>query len=506
MTESLPSERLHPASWVFYAVRALREIGLPAVIVIILRRDDEIGSLVVAAATALFVIVYGIAKSRTFRFEVMADEIVIREGLLVRELRHVPFTRIQSVSERRGLLHRLLDVTELVLESGSGGKPEAVMQVLHPAAAARISEALRQRRAALDTPAETVASTTEEPPRVLLKLPTAELVRLGVISNRGLVVVAVVVGAISQNAELLRLVPGIDRLPTLLGAGVTDAAGTSLAQLVVGALMLLLAALVVIRVLSVTHAIFTQHDFTLERNADRLRIRRGLLTRFDLSGRVSGIQRLILEQTLLHRVFRRCRLNVDMASQSVQSIEVAPQLNQLAPIATLPQAQALLRECVPALDLDSLEWHSLHRSAAQRRWQRALLWQGPLAIAIVMVVPALPIVSNGMTLALLLVAGMLAGGRWHAWRWAKTARYAADRGVVLWRSGVWTHRAVLLFEDRAQATILCRSPRDRREATVSFCVDAQGMILSRALHIPFVAESDARALNQRFRTGNPRRF
>lgn len=504
MSGILPTGRLHPWSWVFYATRAVGELALPLIVVLVLRRDDDYVTLLGAAGTAVFVIGFGVLRSRSFRFEVLADELVIREGVLIRELRHVPFSRIQSVSERQGLLHRLLRVTELVLESGAGGKPEAVMRVLDPRDATRIGDLLRQRRAAVTDAAEGIAvdSATAEParqhtatpPQVLLKLPTDELITMGVISNRGLVVVALVAGALSQNAELLRLVPGIDRLPEAIGAGVAEAGGVDPRQLFAGLLVLLLSGFVFIRLLSVIHAIFAYHDFTLERSGDRLRVRRGLLTRIDVSGRVSGLQRLVLEQTVLHRLFRRCRIRVDLASQSVHTAGIVPQLNQLAPIATLPQAEALLRECVPGLELDRLDWRPLHGSAASRRWLASLRWLLPIAAA--MAIAALLLSDRfDVRLSAALCGGLLlVFGRWYAAHWAATAAHAIGPGVLAWRSGVYNRRWVLVFSDRAQALILRRSPRDRRERTAQFCLDMQGALLSRALQIPFVAEGDAQAL------------
>lgn len=496
MNGILPTGRLHPWSWVFYATRALGELALPLIVVLVLRRDDDYVTLLGTAGAAVFIIGFGVLRSRSFRFELLADELVIREGVLIRELRHVPFTRIQSVSERQGLLHRLLRVTELVLESGAGGKPEAVMRVLDPRDATRIGELLRQRRAAVTDTAEGIAT----PPQVLLKLPTDELITMGVISNRGLVVVALVAGALSQNAELLRLVPGIDRLPEAIGAGVADAGGVDPRQLLAGLLVLLLSGFVFIRLLSVIHAIFAYHDFTLERSGDRLRVRRGLLTRVDVSGRVSGLQRLVLEQTALHRLFRRCRIRVDLASQSVHTAGIAPQLNQLAPIATLPQAEALLRECVPGLELDRLDWRPLHGSAASRRWLASLRWLLPIAAAMAI---AAVLLSDRFDVRLSAASCgglLLVFGRWYAARWAATAAHAIGPGVLAWRSGVYSRRWVLVFSDRAQALILRRSPRDRRERTAQFCLDMQGVLLSRALQIPFVAEGDAQALAAGLRT------
>ncbi len=507
MSAELPARRLHPWSWLFHAKGALKEIALPLLILVVLRREQELLVAGLGAAAVVIVCAYGWVRARSFRYEVLADEIVIREGIFTRESRHVPFTRIQSVSERRGLMHRFIDVAELVLESGSGGRPEAVMRVLYPREAAGLAEQLRLHRAAQADlaasgatapsagPGQGAAASAQAPAR-LLAVPTVELIKLGLISNRGFLVAAMVAGIVSQNSELLELVPGADRLAEAVDAGVSEAVAASVWQLAAWLLALLAVALVFVRVLSVVYAVFTQHGFTLTRQDDRLRVQRGLLTRIDVSGRVGAIQRLVLERTLLHRLLGRSSLRVDLPAAVVTANEPVPRLDHLAPIASPAQAQALIQACLPGLDLQALQWRPLHPRAAWRRWQRTLLWLLPVLGACTLLawwLPTLPADAGPAMLALSAV--LVAASGWHAWCWAAWAAYAVDHGVVVWRSGVLTRRWVLLPECRAQVVMLRRSPADRRAGTAGLSVDAMGVTLSRALEVRWLAEPDAVALH-----------
>jgi putative membrane protein len=509
VSAALPARRLHPWSWLFHAKGALKEIALPLLILVVLRREQELLVAGLSAAAVFIVCAYGWVRARSFRYEVLADEIVIREGIFTRESRHVPFTRIQSVSERRGLMHRFIDVTELVLESGSGGRPEAVMRVLYPREAAGLAEQLRLHRAAQADPSASEATASSvapgqaaaapaQAPVRLLAVPTVELFKLGLISNRGFLVVAMVAGIVSQNNELLELVPGADRLAEAVDAGMSEAVAASVWQLAAWLLALLAVALVFVRVLSVVYAVVTQHGFTLTRQDDRLRVQRGLLTRIDVSGRVGAIQRLVLERTLLHRLLGRSSLRVDLPAAVVTANEPVPRLDHLAPIASPDQAQALIQACLPGLDLQALQWRPLHPRAAWRRWQRTLLWLLPVLGACTLLawwLPTLPADAGPAMLAL--SAGLVAASGWHAWRWAAWAAYAVDHGVVVWRSGVLTRRWVLLPEGRAQVVMLRRSPADRRAGTAGLSVDAMGVTFSRALEVRWLAEPDAVALHAR---------
>ena len=499
MTDALPAGRLHPWSWVFHAIRALREVALPALVFMVVGRKDAFGPLVGGAVAAIMLIAWGILRSRTFRYELLERELLVREGFFVRETRHVPFARVQAVNERQGPLHRLLGVTELVLESGAAGKPEAVMRVLGVAEAARIAGMLRSVSTADHATPDVVASPAAAATQELLRIPTDELILHGIISNRGFVVIALAFGIISQNRELLDLLP-ID-FKQLMKDSTDTAAGIDAGAILGVLLVLLLGFVVLVRLLSIAFALFTLHDFTLRRAGDRLRMNRGLLSRVDVSGRVSGFQRIVLEQSLLHRAFRRCVVKVDLAGASLLGTPEAAdsRLDTLAPIATPARARSLLQELVPGLDLEAMPWQPLHRSAAVRRWQRTMWWLLPtlaLVVAAAGLIPGLPAAAlPGALVAATLALGLSVV---HAWQWARWSAFAASGGVIAFRSGAWARQWTLVFHDRAQSTVLRRSPRDRREGTTSLAVDVQSMTVSQALHIPYLDAALGERLNTQF--------
>jgi putative membrane protein len=510
MIDTVPSRRLHPWSWVFHAVQALREVALLLIVLLapMLRSDLVLLPIVVALCALLALVAWGVVRARLVRYEILGEELLVREGLFVRETRHVPFARIQAVNERQGPLHRLLGVTELVLESGSAGKPEAVMRVLGNTEAAHLTALLRRASTLVQGDAATSAGTPLQqiPARELLKIPTDELVLHGVLSNRGWIVVALLTGFISQNADLLDFLPIGDLLEKsdldrLTRDGAETAMQLSLGTLLGALLVLLLGVVVLLRVLSVLHSVFTLYGFTLQRNADRLRVNRGLLVRVDVSGRVSGIQRIVLEQSLLHRAFRRYAVKADLAGASVIEYPGAThsQLDTLAPIATSAMARSLLGELIPGIDLAGLAWQPLHRSAALRRWRRTLCWLVPTLGALVAaawLLPASPPATPGVALAL--SAAALLASAWHARTWARWSAFAVADRVIVFRSGAWARHWTLVFDDRAQSTTLRRSPRDRREGTASLSVDVQSMTLDHALRIPYLDVTDAERLNARF--------
>ena len=78
--------------------------------------------------------VASIARYLSFRLRYDEHELVIRSGLIFRNERHVPFSRIQNVDAVENMFHRLLGVVEVRLETGSGKEEEARLSVLPRAA------------------------------------------------------------------------------------------------------------------------------------------------------------------------------------------------------------------------------------------------------------------------------------------------------------------------------------------------------------------------------------
>lgn len=509
--------RLHPLSWVLVLPKAFGEIlsaALPVVLVALFK-DGPVGrkliiiSVVLAALGALFLLLvaYYTLLKRNFRYELHDDELVIREGVFTKKVRHVPFARIQAINMRRGLLHRLFGLTELVLESASGGAPEARLQALDEATSAQIAALLRRRigdAAAASARATAHAATHPDMAdhRTLLRLPVPELLLHGFVSNRGWFVLLVLFGYASQSSELLK------RLP--LPAGLEDALKDGVEQgstidpgLLIGALLLLFVAFsLVLRLLSMAYSVVTLHGFTLTRSGEMLRAQHGLLTRMQVASRIPQLQRLTLQQTWLHRLVDRCRIDVvSVGGELVGDPDggKALRFDCLAPITTPEEAAVLLRGCVPGLDLDALDWKPLHPVAGLRRWLRSASVVTPIAAALAALTWALwdtPQVMLVWIGGIWLVALVLAA--WHAQAWAASAAYGTGAGLVAWRSGVLSKTTVLVFEARTQCTVVAASPRDRRDDTRGLRIDIQSSIFDWGMRIPYLPRIDAEALNLRF--------
>ena len=67
-----------------------------------------------------FMVPLAVARYISFRYRIGADRVVIRSGLLHKTVRDIAFTRVQNVTLHQSLLHRMMQVAEVRLETGSG--------------------------------------------------------------------------------------------------------------------------------------------------------------------------------------------------------------------------------------------------------------------------------------------------------------------------------------------------------------------------------------------------
>ena len=477
--------RLHPMSWLFVLLQQLRQFVVPLLVLVFLGRGDrnQLWSLVAVGGFA----VVAVWRYLTFRYRITADSVVIDSGLLERSRRQVPFSRIHNVAIHQTLLHRMFGVAEVRLESAGGDKPEAQMRVLQLDDAIALEALVRRRGAALsaaprtsDTATATPADATDD--RVLLALPPAEVLRLGLISNRGMIVVGGAAVAISQlNPQLPDDVS--DRW-TATARAFFGSHHFSFGEYALAILAGLLAFAVLLRVLSVALALLQYWGFRLEEHGRRLTVERGLLTRLRTSAPRRRIQSWTLRESLLHRWFGRRTLEIDSAVGGDENSRRRG-LRELAPVAPPATCDELVRHLLPGAAWPPAHWQALH----PRAWWRLSL--------------------PGAVFALLLAGALcwrigpwgLAGLLWLPWvvfvarQHARRAGYVIDARLVASRGGWWWRRWRFAEIDKLQALEVRQSPLDRRLGMATLWLDTAGA--SSPLQLRHLPLGEAQALHAR---------
>jgi putative membrane protein len=492
-SEGLPAQRavpadasrLHPWSWLFTLIAFLRQFVVPLVAVLLVGGGawwQWIG-LIAAPLLVASAVIYAL----TFRYWLEDGALVLRSGLLMRQRRVLPLQRIQNIGRRQNLLHRAFGVTELQVESAGGVTSEAHMRVLTLAEADRLERLLREG-AELDGDAPDPGSVP------LLAVPVRELVRLGLISNRGMIVVGAAFAFLAQTGDGLQRVarPLTTTAERLFGQYFGDRSFDTTA-VVVGVVALVVLALAAVRLLSVLIALLAFHDFRLTERNGRFTAEYGLLTRVRTSATRAKMQKVWIEETLLHRLFGRVSVRLDVAGTESANEGEGRRMRWLAPVCTPAQARMLIESVLPGIDIEALPWQRVHASARRRRFRRAAL------ALLAAMLPAAWLVSPW-----LLLLACLVPLQWLAARgWADYSGHALDPRVFGVRRG-WLGRVVVLARcDRAQVLRLSRSPFDHRHGTATLEMDVAGGGLSERLRLPFMALDDAEVVFARLGSVNP---
>lgn len=477
--------RLHPMSWLFELIAQLRHFLLPLVALFVFGGGGDrnelwpligVGVLVVASLWRYF----------TFRYVAGNDQLVLRTGLLSRNVRVVPYGRIHNVAVDQTLLHRLFDVAAVRLESAGGSKPEAEMRVLRLDHALALEHLIRDRVTAAVPGTEAAVPSqpaTRAAGTVLHQLPPGEVVRLGIISNRGMVLVAAAFAALGQFGGR-----AADALETLVNRlfGWVDTGGFGTPEWIVAGSALLLLALLAVRLLSVVLAVLQYYGFTLAEHGQRLTVERGLLARWRTSAPRRRIQSWRMHEGLIHRLLQRRSLEVDIATGGGQ--EQAKTLRELAPVGTVEQCDGLIAHLLPHAGWDGVEWQHFRPAT----WRR-LFWPSvPLTAA----VSAVLYWRFGLP-GLLVIA-------WLPWAAFKARRHAARMGwafngrVIAFRNGWWSRHWHWAELDKLQSLRVNRNPIDRRCGTATLVLDTAGARgMQPTLRIPFLPLRRALALHQR---------
>jgi len=464
--------RLHPMSWLFVLLQQLRQFIVPLIAAFFFGGDrNELWPMIGVGVLALV----AVWRYFTYRYGFTADALVVRSGLFERSVRVIPFARIHNVALHQSLLHRLFDVAEVRLESAGGQKPEAEMRVLKLGEALALDALVRRQGAVVQ------AATTREA-ALLLSLSTAEIVRLGLVSNRGLIVAGAAIGGLSQLSP--RLVPTlVEHWSEWLLGWVSHNGAQQPVHYAIAGVTLALALVALLRVFSILLAMLQYHGFRLSETGWRLTVERGLLARWRTSASRRRIQAWTLREGMVHRLLNRRSLDIDTAVAERHDQERA--LRELAPVAPPEACDALIAHVLPRAHWPHLDWKPL---PPQAWWRLAL----PGVSAALLSTPAATWWFGAWGLVVL---ALVPWTGYVAWRHARAAGYTASGELVAVREGWWRRHWRFAEVDKLQALHLTRNPLDRSCGTATLWLDTAGAgAMAPPLRIRFLPETEARAL------------
>jgi putative membrane protein len=402
------SRRLHRAAIGVYVVKTLRDAALPLVIIVLLslfRGGFDVSGLVSGAIYgALGVVVAAVAgwwRWDTTRWWVDEHGIHKRSGLFTTKQTDVPWSRIQALDLQQGIVQRWFGVHAVHVQTGGGGAEGEI-----------VLEAIWDEE--LDGLREMVAARGGRIERVEVegrRLSGSALLVAALTAGQIGVILPVLAGAVqlTQNVfgddaerEAVRLIPD------------------SGAEWLLAAAVLLGAAWL----LSFAGAVVAFAGFSVSRDGERLRIRRGLFERRETTIPVDRVRAVAVVEGALRLPFGLAALRMEVIGHAKE--QAAAQT--LFPLLRRSEVRAFLDELLPELadDLDGLA------PLPTRALRRYVL--PPALIALVLGVAAWPVTHFGALIAVPVAAWGVARFRAAGWR-LRDGRLAA-RHLMLARTTV----------------------------------------------------------------------
>lgn len=152
--------------------------------------------------------IFAYLQYRRFTFHIVASELIINEGVFVRDRTTIPFDRIQTVHLHQNFIQRILQLTGVKIDTAGSSNKELEIRALKKPFALQLQEVLQKQTAqdilakeqekAAQPDGPTLGTASRE---VLVKLSMWELLKVAITENHirnGLLAAAVIFGYISQ--------------------------------------------------------------------------------------------------------------------------------------------------------------------------------------------------------------------------------------------------------------------------------------------------------------------
>lgn len=517
-TPKLEPQFLHFSSIIFDLASHSRELLMPVAFGFLGAASGSWFWGIIALVAFGFAMLRTLFRYLTLRYQVVNGELILNEGLIFKNQRTVPLTKIQNIDLTQNVLHRIFRVAEVRLETASGTEAEAVLRVLTEHQIASLRQAVFGSRslvsnarsssqaiestlvleqsgvspgAGLEPYSETSARNSVEAipnaepiVKLLLEIPWTWLVLAGLAGNRGWLMVGVALGTFYQFDLHEKLLPKEWEawLPVM------RLSWTDLLDNWASVLLFIAVALILLKALGVVWYVYRFFGYQLGRQGNDLRVSAGLISRYAMSVPQQRIQFISIHRPWILGWFRFVSIRIETAGGAGGGEESRENLARTWFIPVVPAADVprLLNEIRPGLNLadEQLNWQGAATNTCKRLLRAAVIIS---AIA----VAAAVYWWN--------VWGLLPGGLftahqiWYAWRRSQSLRYARTDFGVVFRSGILYRKLSCTFFDRIQILRVSQSPFDRRWKTATLVVDTAGAgPADHAIEVPYLEADFAR--------------
>ena len=302
-----------------------------------------------------------------FQYRLNEDHIEIRSGVISKTYVNLPFAKIQNVKLEQPIYYRPFGFTCLQLDTAGSAKQEAKIVALKIEFAEQLKkEILTQHKiaksAALNEESDAVKNSNinEQNNEVILNTRSiSDLIVHGVTNNR----IWIFLGGLAPFFDDLgRYVVeffnglGID-LEKLL-----TFADKPMWQIGLYAVTLTFIVLLPFTLFSIAGSIITFYNYTLSKVGDRYIRRSGLLTKYEVTMRLSRLQMVIRQQDWLDMILKRINLKFEQNNSALNQHQASAQNSRIiVPSINPSECSALIDDVYPDNQMININYQSISK-------------------------------------------------------------------------------------------------------------------------------------------------
>jgi putative membrane protein len=381
------------------------------------------------------ILINSIAKYWFYLYKFTDERVEIKQGVFKKSHLDLPFKKIQNVKVIQPFYYRFNQYSFIELDTAGSAQQEAKIVALP----LRLAESFKQMILQIKTnePANTLNKESgcvevhQDKETLLNERSLMDLVIHGISNNRVWIFLGFLApfyNAIGENIGLALESVGIDLMAYL------DYESLSVGLFILHVLSLVMLVMLVVVSFSVIGSIFVFYKYKLSRLGDRYIRRSGLLTKHEVSMRLSRIQVAVQQQDWLDLIIQRTNLrfeqNMSMPVGGGQAGNINNASKLIVPSVTITESAALIQDAFNVKRFDSIVFTRI----SKRLIIRILAF--PI-MPILVLVNAVVIQSSETTIlgwGILSMFNTLLVGlvylRW--WRWG----YHFEKGFIYIRKGL----------------------------------------------------------------------
>ncbi|MBM7540329.1 PH domain-containing protein [Amphibacillus cookii] len=357
--------RLHIAAIIFIFFKTMKEtILLLFSLIIIFGREQFFTYLLIATiAIACSIIIYSWLNWLRFTYSLNQNELKIERGIIIRKKRTISKHRIQSIHLSQNIIHRLLGLTELQIETaGSDINVDAKLTAISIEEAHALRNQLKFDQQ--DQSGTETTNTYDYDYILEQQVPKYEasykrLFAFGSTSGGFGVIISILLFGISE-AELF--IPD-DIYQSTTAWLLTQALGTLIALSMILFILMWL--------LGVLGSIIKYGDFTVVRYEKELYITRGLWEKKQLSIPLNRIQAVGIKQNIIRLPFQLATVYLEVAGGEVDQSENMRTI--IFPLIKKSEIQAFLTTMLPEYQYTMPDLHPVSRRLFYYQWCQLLV-------------------------------------------------------------------------------------------------------------------------------------